>query len=149
MVVIRGVSAGVLLAAASALGVTATLYGASPAAAGGPGGVVEDTVVSRAVGSGLSGGLLAGYTATGPTNEAAAAAVVSVCQQAGAEQCSSDEVTNDIFCVVTVGADDGSGIVAGGAGATVEEARGDAFSNAVRAGVNLDPAARVLASSCP
>ncbi len=149
MVVTRGVSAGVLIAVASALGVTAALFGASSASAGGPGGFVEDTVVSRAVGSGLLGGTLVGYTATGPTNEAAAAAVVSVCQAAGAEQCSSDEVTNDVFCVVTVGADDGSGIVAGGAGATVEAARGDAFANAVRAGVTLDPAARVLASSCP
>lgn len=149
MVVIRRVSAGVLLAAASALAVTATLVGAGPAVAGGPGGVVEDTVVSRAVGSGVLGGTLVGYTATGPTNETAAAAVVSVCQAAGAEQCSSDEVTNDVFCVVTVGADDGSGIVAGGAGATVGEARGDALANAVRAGVTLDPAARVLASSCP
>jgi len=148
VVVIRGISA-VLVAAASALGVTASLFGAGPAAAGGPGGVVEDTVVSRAVGSGLLNGTLVGYLATGPTNEAAAAAVLAVCQGAGAEQCSSDEITNDAVCVVSVGADDGSGIVAGGAGATVEAARADAFTNAGRAGVNLDPAARVLASSCP
>lgn len=138
-----------VVTALSAFGVGATLWCTTPAWAGGPGGVVEDVAVSRAVGSGLVGGLLVGYTATGPTNEAAAANVVSVCQGAGADQCSSDEVTNDVFCVVTVGADDGTGIVAGGAGGTVEAARGDAYANAARAGVTLDPAARVLASSCP
>jgi hypothetical protein len=74
---------------------------------------------------------------------------VSVCHSAGAEQCSSDSVTDDVFCVVTVGADDGTGVVAGGSGATVDAARGDAFANAVRAGVVLDPTTRVLVSSCP
>lgn len=148
MVVARGVSA-VLISAVSALGVAASLLCAASASAGGPPGLVEDGAVSRAVGSGLVNGVLVGYTASGPTNEAAAAAVVSVCQGAGAEQCSSDEVTNDVFCVVTVGADDGTGVVAGGAGGTVDAARGDAFANAGRAGVVLDPAARVLASSCP
>lgn len=148
MAVARGVSA-VLVSAVSVLGVIASLVWATSAWAGGPGGVVENTDLSRAVGSGLLGGTLVGYTASGPTNEAAAAAVVSVCQGAGAEQCSSDEVTNDVFCVVTVGADDGSGLVAGGAGGTVEAARDDAYQNAGRAGVVLDPAARVLASSCP
>jgi hypothetical protein len=148
-VAVAGGRSVVLLTAISALGVAGTLMCTTSAWAGGPGGVVENTDLSRAVGSGLVNGVLVGYTATGPTNEAAGAAVVSVCAAAGAEQCSSDEVTNDVFCVVTVGADDGSGIVAGGAGATVEAARVDAFANAGRAGVTLDPAARVLASSCP
>ena len=122
---------------------------AGPAAAGGPDGVVEDGNISRAVGSGLSGGTLLGFTATGPTNDAASAALIAACQDAGAQQCSSDEVTNDVFCVVSVGAADGSGIVAGGAGPTVDAARDDAFRNVERANLMLDPAARVLASSCP
>lgn len=132
------------LAAACAALVTAT-----PASAGGPDGVVEDGPISRAVGSGLNGGTLVGFTATGPTNDAASAALIAACQGAGAQQCSSDEVTNDVFCVVSVGADDGTGIVAGGAGPTVDAARDDAFRNVGRANLVLNPAARVLASSCP
>ena len=76
-------------------------------------------------------------------------ALIAACQGAGAQQCSSDEVTNDVFCVVSVGADDGTGIVAGGAGPTVDAARDDAFRNVGRANLVLNPAARVLASSCP
>lgn len=129
--------------------VVVAVVSASVAWAGGPDGVVEDGVVSRSVGSGLLDGTLAGFTASGPSNAEAAAAVVAVCQNAGAEQCSSDEVTNDVFCVVSVGADDGSGIVSGGAGATVEAARSDAFRNVGRTDLVLDPGARVLASSCP
>lgn len=136
--------ASVALAAAFVALVTA-----APASAGGPDGVVEDGNISRAVGSGLSGGTLVGFTATGPTNDAASAALVAACQGAGAQQCSSDEVTNDVFCVVSVGADDGTGIVAGGAGPTVDAARDDAFRNVGRANLVLNPAARVLASSCP
>jgi hypothetical protein len=142
MVAVRGVSA-VLMS-----GVVAVLV-AGPAWAGGPGGVVEGGATSRAVGSGLQNGVLVGFASTGATNSAAAAAVITACQNAGAEQCSSDEVTNDVFCVVSVGADDGSGIVAGGAGPTVEAARVDAFRNVERANLALNPAARVLASSCP
>jgi hypothetical protein len=93
--------------------------------------------------------MLVGFTASGPTNQAAAAAVISTCQGAGAGQCSSDEVTDDVFCVVSVGADDGSGIVSGGAGATIEAARDDAFRHVGQANLSLGPNARVLASSCP
>jgi hypothetical protein len=110
---------------------------------------VDTGVVSRAVGSGLRDGTLIGFTATGPTNEMAASAVIAACQAAGAEQCSSDEQTNDVFCIVSVGADDGSGIVSGGAGATPEAAREDAFRHVGQANLTLDPAARILASSCP
>lgn len=117
--------------------------------AGGPGGVVDIGVVSRAVGSGVRDGVLIGFNATGPTNAEAAAAVVAICQSAGADQCTSDEMTNDVFCIVSVGADDGSGVVSGGAGPTVEAARDDALRNAGRANVTLDPSARILASSCP
>ena len=143
MTVVRRVSGFLFAAMAVALAST------SPAWAGGPDGVVEDGNISRAVGSGLSNGTLVGFTASGATNDAASAALIAVCQNAGAQQCSSDEVTNDVFCVVSVGADDGTGIVAGGAGPTVDAARDDAFRNAGRANLVLDPAARVLASSCP
>ena len=60
-----------------------------------------------------------------------------------------DEVTNDNLCVVSVGADDDSGIVSGGAGPTVEAARDDAFRHAADADAALDPGARVLVSACP
>ena len=142
MGVVRGI-AGVLA------GVVAAIAVAGPAWAGGPDGVVESDVVSRAVGSGLRDGVLVGFSASGPTNTAASAAVIEVCQNAGAEQCSSDEVTNDVFCVVSIGADDGSGIVAGGAGLTVDAARDDAIHNVGRADLVIAPDARVLASSCP
>ena len=143
MVAIRRVS--VILISVLAVAIVS----ASAAWAGGPPGVVEDTDMSRAVGSGLLDGTLTGFAASGPTNAAAAEAVVAACQNAGAEQCSSDEVTNDVFCVVSVGADDGSGIVSGGAGETVEAARADAFQHVGQADLVLDPGARVLASSCP
>ena len=94
-------------------------------------------------------GALTGFSATGPTNEAASAAVIAACQQAGAQECSRDEVTNDNLCVVSVGADDDSGIVSGGAGPTVEAARDDAFRHAQDASAPLDPGARILVSACP
>ncbi|BBZ32001.1 hypothetical protein [Mycolicibacterium confluentis] len=133
-----------------AAGVLASVVWAASAWAGGPSGVIEgDENISQAVGSGLLDGTLVGYTATGVDNAAASAAVIAACERAGAVECSRDEVTNDNLCVVSVGADDGSGIVAGGAGPTVEAARDDAFRHAEMAGVPLDPAARILASACP
>ncbi|WP_238994609.1 hypothetical protein [Mycolicibacterium chubuense] len=137
------------MSAAAVIGVSMSMVSSPPARAGGPGGVAETGVLSRAVGSGVRDGMLVGFSATGPTNDAAAAAVIAVCQGAGAAQCSSDEVTNDVFCVVSVGADDSSGIVSGGAGATIEAARDDAFRHVGSANLTLDPGARVLASSCP
>lgn len=134
---------------ASATGLAVMVATAAISWAGGPGGVVTGGDISRAVGSGVMDGLLVGFSASGPTNDAASAAVVAACQSTGAEQCSSDEVTNDVFCIVSVGADDGSGIVSGGAGATIEAARADAFANVARANLVLDPSARVLAGSCP
>lgn len=137
------------VAGAAAAVVAATIWTGS-AWAGGPGGVVEDVGdISQAVGSGVLNGALVGFSATGSTNEAASAAVIAACQQAGAQDCSRDEVTNDNLCVVSVGADDGSGIVAGGAGPTVEAARDDAFRRAQDAAAPLDPGARVLVSGCP
>jgi len=105
--------------------------------------------MSRAVGSGVIDGVLVGYMASGSTNDEAEAAVIALCQNAGADQCTSDEVTNADVCVVSVGAEDGSGVVAGGAGHTVEEARANADENAALFDQVLDPAARILVSSCP
>lgn len=144
MVVVRRYIAGF------AAGLVAATVWAGSAWAGGPDGAVEDSSdISEAVGSGVLNEALVGFTATGPTNDAASAAVIAACQQAGAEDCSRDEVTNDNLCVVSVGADDGSGIVSGGAGPTVEAARDDAFRHAQDADAPLDPGARVLASACP
>jgi hypothetical protein len=132
-----------------ALGVVAAMLSDGSAWAGGPGGVVESSDdISQAVGSGVLNGALVGFAATGPTNEAASAAVIAVCQQAGAQECSRDEVTNDDLCVVSVG-EDSSGVVAGGAGPTVEAARDDAFRHSVDADAALTPDARTLQSACP
>ncbi len=139
-----------MVSAILAAGVVAVTVWSGSAWAGGPGGVVEGGAdISDAVGSGVLNGALVGFTAAGPTNEAASAAVIAVCQQAGADQCSRDEVTNDNLCVVSVGASDGSGVVAGGAGPTVQAARDDAFRHAEDAGAPLHPGAEVLASACP
>ncbi len=133
-----------------ALGVVVSTLSAGSAWAGGPDGVVEGgDDLSRAVGSGVLDGALAGFSAAGPTNEAASAAVIAACQQAGADQCSRDEVTNDNLCVVSVGASDDSGIVSGGAGPTIEAARADAFAHSQDADAPLDPGARILVSVCP
>ncbi|VEG57502.1 Uncharacterised protein [Mycolicibacterium aurum] len=137
------------MAVMSSIGLVVMTVSAATSWAGGPGGVVNGGDISRAVGSGVMDGLLVGFTASGPTNDAAAAAVVAACQSTGAQECSSDEVTNDVFCVVSVGADDGSGIVSGGAGLTIEAAREDAFAHVRQANLVLDPSARVLAGSCP
>ena len=121
-------------------GFVAALAWSGAAWAGGPGGVVEaEGDFSVAVGSGVINMELTGFTATGPTNEAASAAVIIACQQAGALDCSRDEVTNDNLCVVSVA----------GAGPTVDEARNDAFGHAEDASAPLDPGARIPASACP
>ncbi len=133
----------------AAVGVIVATFSAGTAWAGGPDGAVEGgDDISQAVGSGVLNGTLAGFAASGSTNDAASTAVIAVCQQAGAEECSRDEVTNDDLCVVSVG-EDSSGVVAGGAGSTVEAARDDAFRHSVDASAALTPGARVLVSACP
>jgi len=126
--------------------------------AGGPGGTVEDPQdIFEAVGTGTFedlqdgvGGLNAevGFTATGDTADEAAAAVIAACQAAGGVECTSDEVTNDNLCIVSV-ADDATNVVAGGAGATVELARQDAFAQAAANNTPMSPAAVVVVSDCP
>ena len=139
-----------MVSTAFVLGIAAATLSIGAAWAGGPDGAVENTDdISQAVGSGVLNGTLTGFSATGPTNEAASAAVIAACQQAGAQECTRDEVTNDNLCVVSVGADDGSGIVSGGAGPTVEAARDDAFRHSQDADAPLDPGARILVSACP
>jgi hypothetical protein len=90
---------------------------------------------------------LAGFRASGATNEEASARVIAQCQSAGGQECTSDEVTNDELCIVSV-ADDSNDVVAGGAGATVEAARGDAFARAAANGTPLGPTAAIVISDC-
>lgn len=138
-----------LVSSIVAAGVVAAGISVGTAWAGGPpgtGGDAED--VSVAVGTGEFQGALAGFTATGDSNDEASAAVIAACQQAGGVECTSDEVTNDNLCIVSVAAN-GSGVVAGGAGATVEAARADAFNRAAGNNTPLDPSAQVVVSACP
>ncbi len=104
--------------------------------------------IAAAVGSGVRGDAIVGFAATGPTVPAASAAVIALCQRSGAVQCTSDEVTNDRLCIVNVGAQ-ATGVVAGGAGRTVDDARQDAFNRAAANDTPLDPGSHTLAWSCP
>ena len=66
----------------------------------------------------------------------------------GGQNCTSDEVTNDNLCIVSV-ADAGNEVVAGGAGATVEAARDDAFQRAAANGTPLlDRPPPIVISDC-
>lgn len=104
--------------------------------AGGPGGTIENaTDMSVAVGTGVFIDALVGFRATGATNEASAR-VIAQCQSAGGQECTSDEVTNDNLCIVSV-ADDSNDVVAGGTGATTEAARDDAMQRAAANGTPL------------
>jgi hypothetical protein len=125
--------------------------------AGGPGGAVEDPEdIFAAVGTGtfedfsdgpngLSGE--AGFTATGDTAEEASA-VIAQCQAAGGVDCTADEVTNDNLCIVSVGSST-AGVVAGGAGVTVDAARQDAINKAAANNTPLGADAVVIISACP
>lgn len=116
--------------------------------AGGPGGTIEDgSDMSVAVGTGVFVDELVGFRATGPTNDDASARVIAQCQSAGGQECTSDEVTNDNLCIVSV-ADDSNDVVAGGAGATTEAARDDALQRAAANGTPLSPAAVIVISDC-
>jgi hypothetical protein len=136
-----------LVSAIVAAGVLAAGVPAGIAWAGGPDGVVEETDIAEAVGSGVFIGEIDGFLADGATNEEAAANVLAACQAAGGVDCTVDEVTNDNLCIVSVG-DSTSGVVAGGAGPTVEAAIADAVA---RAAGNNTPMANpaVIISDCP
>ncbi|MBN9634945.1 MAG: hypothetical protein J0H22_06910 [Actinobacteria bacterium] len=127
----------------------ASVMAAAPACADGPAVVVENPYdIAAAVGSGVQDGVIVGFSATGPDVPAAAAAVTAACRRAGADQCTSDEVTNDRLCIVNVDAPE-TGVVAGGAGPTVEAARQDAFNRAAANNTPLAPDSPTLAWSCP
>lgn len=142
-----------------AAGGVASAVAAGTAWAGGPGGTVEDTPADlfAAVGGGTfedfqdgtgGNGFEVGFTATGPTAEAAQAAVIAACQAAGGVDCTADEYTNDNLCIVSV-FDPVSHVEAGGAGPDVEAARLDAIARAAANGTPLPADAGVLISSCP
>ena len=137
-----------LVAPLVAAGVIALGISTSTAWAGGPGGAIEDSNdISVAVGTGVFVDGLVGFKASGATNEEASAQVIAQCQSAGGQECTSDEVTNDNLCIVSVG-DDSNEIVAGGAGVTVEAARDDAFQRAAANGTPLGPTAAIVISDC-
>ena len=138
-----------LLAGTVAAGAVALGLAIAPAWAGGPPGVVEDfSNIAQAVGSGLINDTLVGYTAFGPDDNAAEAAVIAACQAAGARDCTSDEASNDNLCIMTIG-DDTTGGVSGGAGRTEDDAYAEAVARAAAAGTPLGPETRVLISACP
>ena len=74
--------------------------------------------------------------------------VIAACQAAGGVECTSDEVTNDNLCIVSV-ASSSTGVVAGGAGPTIEAARQDALNKAIANGTPEGDDAVVLVSACP
>ncbi|CAN1560880.1 Domain of unknown function DUF4189 [Mycobacteriaceae bacterium] len=141
-----------------AAGVIAAGISAATAFAGGPGGTIEDTAVPfRAIGTGTfedfadgpaGDSTEVGFSATGATAEEASAAVIAVCQAAGGVDCSSDVVTNDAVCIVSVG-DDAIDVVSGGAGVTIDAARQDALQRAAASNLPIDPASPVIISACP
>ena len=129
-------------------GVIAVGISTGTAWAGGPGGAIENSPdISVAVGTGVFIDGLVGFTATGATNDEASARVIAQCQSAGGQECTSDEVTNDNLCIVSV-ADDSNEVVAGGAGATVAAARDDAYQRAAANGTPLGPTAAIVISDC-
>jgi hypothetical protein len=136
-----------LISFMAAAGIVAAGISISSAGAGGPSGVVEDDMF-EAVGTGVFIDALDGFTATGDSAAEASAAVIAACQAAGGVDCTADEVTNDNLCIVSV-ADDVTDVVAGGAGATVEAARADAFARATANGTPFSPSALTVISDCP
>ena len=66
-----------------AAGVVAAGVSVATAWADGPGGVVDETDISEAVGTGVFDGELVGFLALAATNDQAAASVIAACQAAG------------------------------------------------------------------
>lgn len=137
-----------LVSAILAAGVVAAGVSIGAAWADGPGGVVEETEISEAVGTGVFADELVGFHAAGATNDQAAANVIAACQAAGGVECTADEVTNDNLCIVSV-ADDDTDVVAGGAGVTVEAARIDALTKAAGNNTPIGADSPVVISDCP
>jgi len=138
-----------MVTAIAAAGLIAAAITAATATAGGPGGTVESpNDISAAVGTGEFEGALVGFYATGPTNDAASAAVLAQCQNAGGIECTTDEVTNDNLCIVSA-ADDVSDVVAGGGGPTVQAAFDDARNRAAANNTPFGPEAAIVIPACP
>ena len=137
-----------LVSAILAAGVVAAGVSIGAAWEDGPGGVVQDTDISEAVGTGVFDGELVGFLAAGATNDQAAANVIAACQAAGGSECTADEVTNDNLCIVSV-ADDDTDVVAGGAGVTVEAARIDALAKAAGNNTPIGADSPIVISDCP
>ncbi len=131
-----------------AAGVVAAGVSIGAAWADGPGGVVQDTDIAEAVGTGVFEGELVGFRAPGATNDQAAAAVIAACQAAGGSECTADEVTNDNLCIVSV-ADDDTDVVAGGAGVTIEAARIDALAKAASNNTPIAVDSPIVIADCP
>jgi len=136
-----------------AVGALAAGISVGNAWAGGPGGVTDDQF--SAVGSGTfadaqndGGSVEVGFSALGATAGEASAAVIAACQADGGQDCTSDMVTNDNLCIVSVG-DDVTDVVAGGAGVSVEAARQDAIGRAAATNTPMSPGALVVISVCP
>lgn len=144
-----------LVSTIAAAGVVAAGLSTGTAGAGGPAGVVEDAeAMSVAVGTGVfeetQAGFedtLVGFVARGYTNDEASANVIAQCQAAGGAECTSDEVTNDDLCIVSV-ADPLNDVVSGGEGVTVEAARQDAIADAAARNMPMSADAVVVISDC-
>ncbi len=91
---------------------------------------------------------IVGFTATAATNDEASAKVIKACEDAGGVECTADEVTNDNVCIASVVSSE-THVVAGGAGATVEDARLDAIKKAEANKTPLGADAVVVVSACP
>lgn len=104
--------------------------------------------ISVAVGTGEFIDTIVGFVATAPTNDEASAKVIKACEDAGGVECTSDEVTNENLCIVSV-ASDSTDVVAGGAGKTIEEAKQDALNKAKANGTPEGADAVVVVSDCP
>jgi hypothetical protein len=148
-----------VLAAAAA--VIAAGISTGTAWAGGPTGPVDDSPgppgsygeMFSAVGSGTfvdpnGQNVEVGYNEYGNTAAEAERNVVGQCLADGGQNCSSDIVTNDNLCIVTV-VDGRTNINAGGAGPTVEAARQDALARAAASNMPMSPDSVVLISDCP
>jgi len=138
-----------LVSTIAAAGVIAAGLSTGTAWAGGPGGVIENVEdMSVAVGTGVFENDLVGFVAYGDTNEEARANVMAQCQGAGGMECTSDQATNDDYCIVSV-ADPSNYVVSGGEGVTVSAALQDAMQDAAARGMPMAASdAVVVISDC-
>ena len=149
------------LTAAAAAAVIAAGITTGTAWAGGPTGPVDDSPgppgsyggMFSALGSGTfvdpnGQNVEVGYNEYGDTAAQAQANVVRQCVAEGGQNCSSDIVTNDNLCIVSI-VDGRSNVNAGGAGPTIEAARQDALARASASNMPMSPGSGVLISDCP